>query len=87
MDFVFYVSIVSNVFSVLGLAGVLNQQKELVTAFFTYSTVQMVVVFHYFVDVCADVGLRFKGQSQSLDAFAQAAAGMLLSPHLCSHTG
>jgi hypothetical protein len=75
MDFLFYLSIVSNTFSILGLAGVLNQQRDLVTAFFTYNAVQMVVAFHYFVDVCADIGIRFKGQSQALDSYEQSAAG------------
>lgn len=74
MDGVFYISMLSNVFSVLGLAGVLNQQKELVMAFFTYSAVQMVAVFHFFVDVCADVSVRFPGQ-KSLGSYEQAAAG------------
>lgn len=34
-------SIVSNTFSVLGLAGVLNQQRDLVNAFFLYNIVQV----------------------------------------------
>ena len=78
MDYVFFVSMLSNIFSVLGLAGVLNQQKELVLAFFTYSAVQMVAVFHYFVDVCADVSVRFPGQ-KSLGSYEQAAAGVPLA--------
>lgn len=35
----------------------------------------MVVAFHFFVDACADVGIRFKGQSKALDAYEQSAAG------------
>jgi hypothetical protein len=77
MDYVFYLSIVSNVFSILGLAGVLHQQKELLAAFFTYSAVQMVVVFHYFVDICTDVSIRFPNQV-SLGSYEQAAAGECL---------
>lgn len=49
MDFLFYFAIVNNVFAVFGFAGVLNAQKELVTAFFSYNAVQMVVAFHFFV--------------------------------------
>jgi hypothetical protein len=77
MDYVFYLSIASNVFSILGLAGVLHQQKDLLTAFFTYSAVQMVVVFHYFVDICADVSIRFPNQV-ALGSYEQAAAGVSL---------
>jgi hypothetical protein len=85
MDYVFYLSMASNVFSILGLAGVLNQQRELVMAFFTYSTVQMVVVFHYFVDICADVGIRAVGHSEALGSYQQAAAGTV-QPCRCSQT-
>lgn len=58
MDFIFWLAIVNNIFSIFGFTGVLNQQKELVTGFFAYNAVQMIVAFHYFVDVCADVGIR-----------------------------
>lgn len=58
MDFIFWLAIINNVFSIFGFAGVLNHQKELVTGFFAYNAVQMIVSFHYFVDVCADVGIR-----------------------------
>lgn len=78
LDYVFYASLLSNVFSILGVAGVLNQQRELVMAFFTYNTIAMVALFHYFVDICADVGLRYSGQSRSLDSYEQSAAGTIL---------
>lgn len=42
----------NNVFSVLGLTGVLHAMRELIVAFFTYNAAQMVVSFHYFVDLC-----------------------------------
>ena len=58
MDFMFWLAIINNVFSIFGFTGVLNHQKELVTGFFAYNAVQMIVAFHYFVDVCADVGIR-----------------------------
>ena len=58
MDFLFWLAIINNVFSIFGFTGVLNHQKELVTGFFAYNAVQMIVAFHYFVDVCADVGIR-----------------------------
>ena len=58
MDFIFWLAIINNVFSIFGFTGVLNHQKELVTGFFAYNAVQMIVAFHYFVDVCADVGIR-----------------------------
>ena len=63
MDFLFWLAIVNNIFSIFGFTGVMNQQKELVTGFFAYNAVQMIVSFHYFVDVCADVRIRY-GQSR-----------------------
>ena len=57
MDFLFWLAIINNIFSIFGFTGVLNQQKELVTGFFAYNA-QIIVAFHYFVDVCADVGIR-----------------------------
>lgn len=74
MDYVFYLSILCNVFSILGVAGILQQQRELITAYFTYNAVQMVSVFHFFVDICADIGIRFRGESASTDGYEQAAA-------------
>lgn len=59
MDFIFWLAIINNIFSIFGFTGVLNQHKELVTDFFAYNAVQMIVAFHYFVDVCADVGIRW----------------------------
>ena len=38
----YYISIVNNVFAVLGLAGILNAQRELIIGFFGYNAAQMV---------------------------------------------
>ena len=46
---IFYLAIVNNIFSICGLAGVLNAHRELVIAFFAFNATQMVVAFHYFV--------------------------------------
>jgi hypothetical protein len=46
LDYVFYTSILSNIFSLLGAAGVLHQQRELVMAFFTYNTVCYCICLH-----------------------------------------
>ncbi len=43
---------------VCGLIGVLQAQKELVSAFFFYNVIAIVYVFHSFVDVCTDLGIR-----------------------------
>lgn len=43
LDFLFYLSMINNIFSIFGFAGVLNAQKELVTGFFAFNAVQMVV--------------------------------------------
>eukprot|EP00884_Botryococcus_braunii_P016363 jgi/Botrbrau1/340/Bobra.0022s0294.1 len=74
MDAVFYLSIFNNVFSVIGFAGMLHGQKELVTAFFTYNIVQIVVSFHYFVDVIADSRIRYVGEPSGLTGYEAAAA-------------
>lgn len=43
----------------------------------------MVALFHFFVDICADVGLRYSGQSKSLDSYEQSAAGVRSWETLC----
>ena len=58
MDLVFFLSILNNIFAFFGLAGVINSQKELVTSFFAYNIVQIVLSFHLFVDVCVDTTIR-----------------------------
>lgn len=72
MDFLFYLSIINNVFSVFGLAGVLNAQKDLVIAFFGYNAVIMVVDFHYFWDIYTDITIRFAGEPKGMTTYEQA---------------
>ncbi|DBA69105.1 TPA: hypothetical protein ACH3X2_013109 [Trebouxia sp. C0005] len=84
MDFIFWLAIVNNIFSIFGFTGVLNQQKELVTGFFAYNAVQMIVAFHYFVDVCADVGIRYSGEPAGLTSFERAAAAFIFFNFLLS---
>jgi hypothetical protein len=50
----FWLAIANNIFSICGLAGVLNAQRELVIAFFAFNATQMVALFHFFVDLLAD---------------------------------
>ncbi|CAD7705126.1 unnamed protein product [Ostreobium quekettii] len=57
-DYLFYISIFNNVFSIFGLAGIIHSLKELVLAFFFFNAIQTVVAFHYFVDVVANLSLR-----------------------------
>jgi hypothetical protein len=52
--FTFWLAIANNIFSICGLAGVLNAQRELVIAFFAFNATQMVVLFHFFVDMLTD---------------------------------
>ena len=59
LDYVFYLSTVNNIAAIFGFAGVLTAQRELVMAFFAWNAVQMVLVFYLFVDVIADVGIRY----------------------------
>ena len=76
MDYLFWVCICSNIASILGIAGVLNQQRELVTVFFAYSAVQMVVVFHYFVDSMAEMSVTLpEDMSVGISGPQKAAAG------------
>ncbi|KAK9824191.1 hypothetical protein WJX72_008436 [[Myrmecia] bisecta] len=77
LDFLFYYSIANNVFSVFGFAGVLNAQKELVTGFFSYNAIQMVVAFHFFVDVCTDIKIRYAGEPAGLTGYERAAAAFI----------
>ncbi|KAK9838850.1 hypothetical protein WJX74_004555 [Apatococcus lobatus] len=77
LDFLFYLSMINNIFSIFGFAGVLNAQKELVTGFFAFNAVQMVVAFHYFVDVVTDTTIRYKNEPTSLTSYEQSAAAFL----------
>jgi hypothetical protein len=69
---------------VCGLAGVINAQRELIVAFFVYNAAQMVVAFHYFVDLCTDAGVRYTGEPAKLSAYEQAAAAFIFFNFLLS---
>ena len=86
MDLVFYLSIVNNVFAILGLAGVLNAQKELVTAFFAYNAVQTVISFHMFVDVCITARIVFPSETATagLSTYEKGAAAFVFFNFLLS---
>mmetsp|Transcript_4602 Transcript_4602/g.11428 ORF Transcript_4602/g.11428 Transcript_4602/m.11428 type:complete len:177 (+) Transcript_4602:198-728(+) len=84
MDFLFYLSIVNNVFSVFGLAGVLNAQRELVIAFFAYNAVIMVVDFHYFWDLYTDISIRFSGEPKGLTPYEQSMCAFVFFNFLLS---
>ncbi|MEW5302530.1 MAG: hypothetical protein WDW38_002314 [Sanguina aurantia] len=77
MGFSYYLAIVNNIFAVFGLAGVINAQRELIIAFFGYNAAQMVIAFHYFVDLCTDVGVKYDGEPSKLSSFEQAAAAFI----------
>eukprot|EP01023_Acetabularia_acetabulum_P025744 TRINITY_DN24574_c0_g1_i1.p1 TRINITY_DN24574_c0_g1~~TRINITY_DN24574_c0_g1_i1.p1 ORF type:complete len:191 (+),score=15.90 TRINITY_DN24574_c0_g1_i1:86-658(+) len=77
LDFLFYISIINNVFSVFGLVGVLNQQGVMVMLFFAYNALQMVVAFHYFVDVCTEIGQSSSEKYVNLTGIEQSAASFL----------
>ncbi len=47
------------------VAGVLAQQRWMVTAFFSSSAVALVGTFHLFVDVCTDINIRYSLQTGS----------------------
>lgn len=84
LDFVFYLAVINNVFSIFGLAGVLHSQKELVTCFFAYNAVQVMVAFGFFVDVCVDVQIRFAGEPIGSTPYENAAAAFMFFNFLLS---
>ena len=68
LDFLFYLSMINNIFSIFGFAGVLNAQKELVTGFFAFNAVQMVVGKHpsysrhkFSAEICTLLNRRASG--------------------------
>merc|ERR1712216_76325 len=74
MDLVFFLSILNNIFAFFGLAGVINSQKELVTSFFAYNIVQIVLSFHLFVDVCVDASIKLPRESGVNSSYEKAGA-------------
>ena len=46
-------------------------QRELIIGFFAYNAAQMVISFHYFVDLCTDTGIKFRGEPSKLTAYEQ----------------
>ncbi|KAL6763956.1 hypothetical protein V8C86DRAFT_2484646 [Haematococcus lacustris] len=84
MGFTFYLSILNNIFAVCGLFGVVNARRELIITFFVYNAAQMVLAFHYFVDLCTDAGVRYKGEPLKLTSYEQAAAALIFFSFLLS---
>mmetsp|Transcript_2326 Transcript_2326/g.8520 ORF Transcript_2326/g.8520 Transcript_2326/m.8520 type:complete len:190 (-) Transcript_2326:79-648(-) len=83
LAFLFFFSIINNVFAVLGIAGMFNAQKSLVVAYFCYNAVNLVSCFHIFVDVCATINLD-KSDSSPVRAYERAAAATLFFNWLLS---
>mmetsp|Transcript_35943 Transcript_35943/g.80010 ORF Transcript_35943/g.80010 Transcript_35943/m.80010 type:complete len:189 (-) Transcript_35943:768-1334(-) len=84
MGFSYYLAIINNVFAVFGLAGVINAQRELIVAFFAYNAAQMVISFHYFVDLCTDAGISYNGEPAKLTAYEQATTAFIFFNFLLS---
>lgn len=84
MGFIFYLAIINNIFSICGLAGVLNAQRELVIGFFGYNAAQMIISFHYFVDMCTDANISYTGEPKQLSGFEKAAAAFIFFNFLLS---
>ncbi|GFR48238.1 hypothetical protein Agub_g10100 [Astrephomene gubernaculifera] len=84
MGFSYYLSIANNMFAIFGLAGVINAQRELIIAFFSYNAAQMVIAFHAFVDLCTDVGIRYAGEPAKLTSFERASATFIFFCFLLS---
>lgn len=77
LDILFWFAVANNICSIFGLAGVLAAQRELVTIFFAYNAVQVVLSFSIFVDTATDVGIRFAGEPAGLTGYEQAAAALI----------
>jgi hypothetical protein len=87
LDYVFYLTVASNVFSCIGIAGVLNQQHELVSAF-VYSAAQLVTVLHFLVDAMSGFAIKYERRGKLLGhkrAIAGAAHVHTKSTSLGSH--
>uniref|UniRef100_A0A7R9YQT4 CASP-like protein n=1 Tax=Chlamydomonas euryale TaxID=1486919 RepID=A0A7R9YQT4_9CHLO len=67
-------AVLNNIFSVFGITGILYAQKELVTAFFAFNAVQMVVAFFFFTDLLVDQTIGYGGEPSKLNSYVQAAA-------------
>lgn len=76
LDYLFYISIFNNIFSVFGLAGIINSLKELVMAFFAFNAIQLVVAFHYFVDVVTVIRVK-SGEFQQVQGIEKSAAAFM----------
>lgn len=77
LDGLFWFATANNIFAIFGLVGIIAAQKEMVIAFFVYNIAQMVLAFNWFVDVCADLNIRFVGEADSLNPYEKAAAAFL----------
>lgn len=66
LDWLFYLTLFNNTFCLFfSLAGILNSLKELALGFFVFNVVQVVLAFHFFVDVWTDVRVRYEHTLQS----------------------
>jgi len=55
LDWLFYLSIFNNIFCLFfAFAGMLNSFKEFVLWFFIFNAAEVVLAFHFFVDVWTD---------------------------------
>mmetsp|Transcript_9607 Transcript_9607/g.29127 ORF Transcript_9607/g.29127 Transcript_9607/m.29127 type:complete len:228 (-) Transcript_9607:67-750(-) len=80
----FYVAIANSVFAVFGLAGIFNKQRELILCFFAYNTAQMVIAFHFFVDLMTDTRIDFNGMPGQLTEFERATTAFIFFAFLLS---
>lgn len=84
MGFTFYLAIINNIFSICGLAGVLNAHRELVIGFFAFNAAQMVFSFHFFVDMVADARIKYAGEPPMLTSYEKASAAFIFFNFLLS---
>lgn len=65
-------------------AAILNAQRLLILCYFAYNVAQMVVAFHFFVDMLTDSSIKFNGEPGRLNAFEKASTAFCLLSWLLS---
>lgn len=84
MGVIWWLAILINIFSICGLAGVLNAHRELVIAFFAFNATQMVVSFHFWIDLVVESRISYAGQPMGLTGYEKSAAAFVFISFLLS---
>jgi hypothetical protein len=81
----FPLSIINNVFALIGVAGIATRLRELIISFFAYNLLNVVVSFHVFIDQASYVKhMKSASGSAHLSGFESAAAAFLFFDFILS---